>query len=153
MSTAQPNTRITVDTLRPEDYAAWQRLAQGYKTFYETELPESAYQQTWQRLLRGDGVFAFAARADGQMLGITHYLFHPSTWSADVCYLQDLFVDEAARGRGVARALIEQVARAARERGAPRLYWLTQQNNERARRLYDRVASHHGFIRYDYPVA
>ena len=152
MSTTQPNNRITVDTLRPEDYAAWLRLAQGYKTFYETELPESAYQQTWQRLQQGDGVFAFAARVDGQMRGITHYLFHPSNWSADVCYLQDLFVIEAARGQGVARALIEQVARAARERGAPRLYWLTHQSNDTARRLYDRVASHAGFIRYDYPL-
>ncbi|WP_366143458.1 GNAT family N-acetyltransferase [Rhodoferax sp.] len=152
-TTTQAGGPITVDTLRPEDYAAWLRLARGYKTFYETELPESSYQQTWQRLRQGDGVFAFAARVDGQMLGITHYLFHPSTWSADVCYLQDLFVDQAARGQGVARALIEQVARTARQRGAPRLYWLTQQNNQRARRLYDRVASHHGFIRYDYPVA
>jgi len=142
-----------VDTLRPEDYRAWLRLARGYKNFYETELPESAYQETWQRLQRGDGVFAFAARVDGQMLGITHYLFHPSTWSAEVCYLQDLFVDQAARGQGLAQALIEQVARVARERGAPRLYWLTQQSNERARRLYDRVARHHGFIRYDYPMA
>lgn len=153
MNATQPPTRLTVDTLRPEDYQAWLRLARGYKTFYETQLPESSYQQTWQRLRQGDGVFAFAARADRQMLGITHYLFHPSAWSADVCYLQDLFVDEAARGRGVARALIAQVAGVARERGAPRLYWLTQHSNERARRLYDRVASHHGFIRYDYPVA
>lgn len=154
MSTATPNRGpITVDILRPEDYPAWLRLARGYKTFYETELPESSYQQTWQRLRQGDGVFAFAARVDGQMLGITHYLFHPSAWSTDVCYLQDLFVDEAARGQGLAQALIEQVARAARERGAPRLYWLTQQDNQRARRLYDRVARHQGFIRYDYPVA
>jgi GNAT superfamily N-acetyltransferase len=152
MSTNQPDKRITVETLRPEDYAAWLRLAQGYKTFYETELPESAYLETWQRLRQGDGVFAFAARVEGQMLGITHYLFHPSNWSANVCYLQDLFVIEAARGQGVARALIEQVARAARERGAPRLYWLTHQSNDTARRLYDRVASHHGFIRYDYPL-
>lgn len=153
MSPTQPSTHITVDTLRPEDYAAWLRLAQGYKTFYETELPQSAYQQTWLRLQRGEGVHALAARVGGQLLGITHYLFHASTWSADVCYLQDLFVDEAARGQGVARALIEQVARVAGERGASKLYWLTHQSNSRARRLYDRVASHQGFIRYDYALA
>jgi len=152
MSTTRPSPHITVDTLQPEDYAAWLRLAQGYKTFYETELPESSYQHTWQRLLRGEGACALVARVDGQMLGITHYLFHASTWSADVCYLQDLFVMEAARGQGVAQALIEQVARVARERGAPRWYWGTHHSNERARRLYDRVASHQGFIRYDYAL-
>jgi len=49
--------------------------------------------------------------------------------------------------------LIARVARSARERGAPRLYWLTHHTNARARRLYDQVAQHHGFIRYDYPMA
>ncbi len=86
------------------------------------------------------------------MLGITHYLFQPNVWSADVCYLQDLFVDEAARGQGLSQALIEQVAQVAKARGAPRLYWLTHNTNARARRLYDRVAQHHGFIRYDYAL-
>ena len=152
MSTTRPSPHITVDALQPEDYAAWLRLAQGYKTFYETELPESSYQHTWQRLLQAQAVHGLAARLDGQLMGITHYLFHASNWSTDVCYLQDLFVDEAARGHGAARALITQVAQVARERGAPRLYWLTHQSNARARRLYDRVASHQGFIRYDYPV-
>jgi GNAT superfamily N-acetyltransferase len=63
-----------------------------------------------------------------------------------------LFVNEAARGKGVAQALIEQVAQVARARGAPKLYWLTHQTNARARRLYDRVAKHHGFLRYDYAL-
>lgn len=152
MNLAPGKAPISIDTLRPEDYAAWLRLAQGYKTFYETELPESAYQHTWSRLSHGDGVHAFAARVDGQLVGITHYLFHASIWSAQVCYLQDLFVDEAARGNGVAQALIAQVAHAAHARGAVRLYWGTHQSNARARRLYDRVAGHHGFIRYDYAL-
>lgn len=144
---------FTVEALAAGDYAAWLELAQGYKTFYETSLPESAYQNTWQRIQRGDGVWAWCARSQGQLLGITHFLFHASSWSADVCYLQDLFVAESARGQGVARALIARVARSARERGAPRLYWLTHHTNARARRLYDQVAQHHGFIRYDYPMA
>ena len=143
---------ITVDALQEADYPTWRLLAQGYHTFYEREMPESTYQHSWQRLMRGDGVYGFAARVDGQLLGITHYLFHPSTWSQDVCYLQDLFVNEAARGKGVAQALIEQVAQVARARGAPKLYWLTHQTNARARRLYDRVAKHHGFLRYDYAL-
>ena len=62
----------------------------------------------------------------------------------------DLFTDEAARGRGAARALIEGVAAAARERGADRFYWHTQESNARARVLYDKVARFTGFIRYAY---
>ncbi|GAA3123934.1 GNAT family N-acetyltransferase [Streptosporangium carneum] len=59
---------------------------------------------------------------------------------------------DAARGRGAARALIERVAEAARERGASRLYWTTGQDNVTARALYDKVARFHGFVRYDYPL-
>ena len=82
-----------------------------------------------------------------------HYLFHTGTWARDACYLQDLYTDPAARGQGVARALIEAVAQAARQRGATRLYWLTQDHNSTARALYDKVAAFKGFIRYDYPLS
>jgi GNAT superfamily N-acetyltransferase len=84
--------------------------------------------------------------------GIAHYLFHPAFWSGEACYLQDLFVAEEARGRGAARALIGAVAIAARDRGAVRYYWHTQESNARARVLYDKVAAYSGFIRYTYPL-
>ena len=87
------------------------------------------------------------------MIGIAHYLFHASVWYERTCYLADLFVDETVRGQGAARQLIEAVAAAARAGGAERYYWQTRQDNARARALYDRVARHTGFIRYDYPLA
>jgi GNAT superfamily N-acetyltransferase len=143
---------IEVAALRACDRARWEVLARGYKTFYQTSLTDAQYAETWQRLMSGDRVYGFAARLDGELVGITHYLFHAHAWMGDVCYLQDLFVDEAARGHGVARALIERVARAARERGATRLYWQTRENNATARALYERVAHYDGFIRYDYAL-
>jgi ribosomal protein S18 acetylase RimI-like enzyme len=56
------------------------------------------------------------------------------------------------RGQGAARLLIEAIADRARERGCQRYYWLTRQDNVRARGLYDKVARFAGFIRYDYPL-
>ncbi|MGW7366462.1 N-acetyltransferase family protein [Streptomyces sp. NPDC054841] len=143
---------IVIGSLRPEDRAAWEVLARGYKSFYRTSVPDDGYEETWQRLLGDTEFHGIGARSDGKLVGIAHYLFHPTFWSADSCYLQDLFVDEAARGQGVARALIERVAGVSRDRGASRLYWTTKQDNTPARALYDRVASFHGFIRYDYPL-
>ncbi|MFO1326384.1 MAG: GNAT family N-acetyltransferase [Rubrivivax sp.] len=143
---------ITVDRLRTEDRAAWGRLAAGYKAFYNTPTSEAEYDQAWARLTAGDGVHAFGARLDGQLVGIVHYLFHTSTWAREQCYLQDLFTDASVRGRGVARALIAAVAAVARERGDQRLYWLTQETNLTARALYDQVAQFKGFIRYDHPL-
>ncbi len=161
---------IRIARLSAADRATWGHLALGYKTFYKTVIDEAAYERTWQRLQHGDGVYAWGAwlggassdkdRSDaagraagdadrGQLVGIAHYMFHTSAWSADACYLQDLFTDDAVRGRGVARALIGAVAQSGRERGAAKLYWLTHESNQRARRLYDQVAKNLGFIRYD----
>jgi GNAT superfamily N-acetyltransferase len=143
---------IDIGPLRPEDRAAWEVLARGYKTFYRTTVPDDGYDETWQRLLSGAELYGIGARLNGKLVGIAHFLFHSTFWSADACYLQDLFVDEAARGQGAARALIEWVAEASRNRGASRLYWTTKQDNAPARALYDQVARFHGFIRYDYPL-
>lgn len=141
-----------VDRLRPGDRAAWGRLAAGYKAFYNTPTREAEYDEAWARLMAADGVHAFGARIDGQLVGIVHYLFHTSIWAREQCYLQDLFTDAAQRGRGVARALIAAVAAVARDRGCQRLYWTTQETNRSARALYDQVAQFKGFIRYDHPL-
>jgi GNAT superfamily N-acetyltransferase len=86
---------------------------------------------------------------DGRVVGIVHYLYHRSTWTAaDYCYLQDLFTAEEARGRGVGRALIEAVYERAKGDGAARVYWLTHETNTSAQALYDKVASRSGFIQY-----
>lgn len=143
---------IVIAPLQAGDRTDWLPLAQAYKAFYQTPTRDAEYQRAWERLLAGDGVQGLGARVQGQLVGITHYLFHTSTWAPRVCYLQDLYVSETHRGQGTAAALIEAVATAAQHGGAQRLYWLTQSDNLRARRLYDRVAEHRGFIRYDHPL-
>lgn len=141
---------MKIGPLADTDRERWETLARGYKEFYRTEVPDEGYERTWQRLRRAEDVFGCAARLDnGRMVGFAHYLFHANPWAARSCYLQDLFVAEAERGRGAGRGLIEYVAQVARDHGAARLYWLTQQDNERARLLYDKVAVARGFISYD----
>ena len=143
---------IEIGPLRKSDRATWEKLARGYNDFYETVLPASDYDRAWRRLLSGKEIHGLGARLDGRLVGIAHFLFHSNIWRAEVCYLQDLFVDEAVRGQGAARALIDAVAAAARRRGASRYYWQTKQDNARARALYDKLARFRGFIRYDYSL-
>lgn len=144
---------IVVEQLQSADRAAWEVLARDYKDFYRTHTSDEAYEATWRQLLdETSGFHGLAARLDGELVGITHYLFHPMFWYGDTCYLQDLFVSEHARGRGAARALIEGVAEICKASGATRLYWTTQENNLRARVLYDKMARYNGFIKYDYPL-
>ena len=109
---------------------------------------------TWARFFDAyEPVHALVAESGGRLLGLTHYLFHRSTTRLNnVCYLQDLFTAEHARGRGVGRRLIEAVYRAAREAGSSRVYWLTHATNQAGRRLYDKVASHLGVIVYTHEL-
>src|ERR1700748_1150780 len=97
---------IEIGPLRPGDRAAWEALARGYKPFYSESEPDEAYEQTWRRLAAGTEIHGLGGRLDGRLVGIAHYVFHPAVWSGEACYLQDLFTDEAARGRGAARALV-----------------------------------------------
>ncbi|MEM9048425.1 MAG: GNAT family N-acetyltransferase [Pseudomonadota bacterium] len=138
--------------LEESDRADWARLWTQYLRFYETSVAPEVYDATWSRLMAG-GVGEFrglGAVADGRLVGITHYLFHRHCWRVEnVCYLQDLFVDAALRGTGAGRALIEAVYSAADAEGCPTVYWLTQDFNETARRLYDRIGTLTPFIKYN----
>jgi GNAT superfamily N-acetyltransferase len=145
---------VTVRPITQDDFAAWKPLWDGYNAFYgregETALPDEITQTTWQRFFDADEpVFAWVAEIDGQVVGLVHYLFHRSTTRIEpVCYLQDLFTAQAARGAGVGRALIEAVYRQAAAAGAIRVYWHTRESNATARRLYDQVAQYLGVIAY-----
>jgi GNAT superfamily N-acetyltransferase len=144
------NPPIEIRPLVPSDRAGWDPLFEAYLRFYEFELPKEQYDLTWARFHDdAEPMHALGAFDDGKLVGIVHAIFHRSTWLPDTtCYLQDLYVDESQRGRGVGEALIEKVALLARDKNAGRLYWLTQEDNATARRLYDRVAVAPGFIQY-----
>ena len=92
---------------------------------------------------------ALVAEQGDQLLGLTHFIFHRSTTSlGPVCYLQDLFTVEASRGRGVGRALIEEIYRRAVDAGCSRVYWNTHKTNATAMKLYDTMAEESGFLVY-----
>jgi GNAT superfamily N-acetyltransferase len=144
-------TDLTVRNLRASDYESWCVLWRGYLTFYETSVPDIVYETTFARLLGDDpqDFHGLVAEKDGQLVGLTHYLFHRHCWKIEnVCYLQDLFAAPEARGTGVGRALIEAVYAEADKAGAPSVYWTTQDFNHTARQLYDRIAKLTPFIKY-----
>ena len=146
----QPSS-VAVRPLAAGEQAAWLPLWRGYQTFYKVALSDEVNQRTWERLMNpAEPMHVLGAfDAQGQLLGIVHFLFHRSTWTAgNYAYLQDLFTTQQARGHGVGRALIEAVYARAREAGASRVYWLTHETNAPGRLLYDKVADNAGFIQY-----
>lgn len=137
--------------LAADDHEQWLDLWNGYLAFYETTVPPNVTAVTWSRILDPEAPILGLCADDGSgaLLGFVHYLFHPVTWATGPrCYLEDLFTSPAARGRGVGRSLVEAVYAAADARGADQVYWLTQEFNATARRLYDQIASATPFIKY-----
>jgi GNAT superfamily N-acetyltransferase len=145
---------VVVRPIRQEDFPAWKPLWDGYNAFYgrsgPTMLPMEVTEMTWARFFDADEpVHALVAESGGSLLGLAHFLYQRSTIQlAFSCYMQDLFTVEAARGRGVGRALIEAVYQCARHAGCPRVYWQTHVTNPAAMQLYDKVADKSGFVVY-----
>lgn len=134
----------------PADEPVWRQLWQGYCDFYSTRLPDEVTQRTWKRILDPDSaVMCIVAEVEGQVYGFAHCVVHENTWETQpVCYLEDLYVTPSARGRGIGQALIEWLRNAMRAEGWARLYWVTQEHNTDARRLYDRFTQADGYVRY-----
>tara|TARA_R110002020_G_scaffold198830_5_gene400066 strand:+ start:6571 stop:7035 length:465 start_codon:yes stop_codon:yes gene_type:complete len=148
---------LQVRPVEAGDEAEWRRLWTLYLEFYESSVPEEVYLTTFARIISdhaaNDATFynprGLLALSDGHPVGLVHYFYHRHCWQVDhVCYLQDLFASPEVRGTGVGRALIEAVYARADADGCPRVYWMTQEFNTEARKLYDRIATLTPFVKY-----
>ena len=149
--------KLQIRPIAAADEAEWRRLWTLYLEFYESSVPEEVYRTTFGRIVsaHADGEVSFynprglLAIRDGKPVGLVHYFFHRHCWQVEhVCYLQDLFALAEARGTGVGRALIEAVYAEADVAGSPRVYWMTQEFNAEARKLYDRIGTLTPFVKY-----
>ncbi|WP_415403135.1 GNAT family N-acetyltransferase [Tateyamaria sp. SN3-11] len=143
---------LIVRPLTLSDRSAWDDLWAAYLSFYNTSRPKEVFDTYFARLLGNDpqDYNGLVAEADGKLVGLAHYLFHRHGWKIEnTCYMQDLYADPSVRGQGVGRKLIEAVYAAADAAGAPSVYWLTQDTNTQARKLYDRIGKLSPFIKYE----
>jgi GNAT superfamily N-acetyltransferase len=132
---------ITIRAITLTDKTRWLELFKDYVIFYKSKVSDEQFELTWQRIHSDFNMYGLIAELDGQIVGLAHYIFRPSTWDVeDFCYLEDLFVDPKVRSTGVGRALINELEKIATAKGSKRLYWTTATDNEVARKLYDKVA-------------
>jgi GNAT superfamily N-acetyltransferase len=154
MTNDHRRTSLVIRPVAPADFPQWLPLWTGYNTFYKRVLPDDVTQSTWARFFDvKEPVHALVAEEKSQLLGLVHYLFHRATaMIEDTCYLADLFTNDAARGKGVGKALIEAVYAKAKAAGCSRVYWQTHETNAVAQVLYNKVAERSGFIVYRQPL-
>ncbi len=146
------HNKITIRALGPDDRKDWVPLWTDYLTFYNSCVAQDVYDATFARLTDPtiDTMMGWMAWDGAQAVGLVHVIVHPHCWRMEpVTYLQDLFTSPQARGKGVARTLIETVYSNADAAGRPTVYWMTQQGNATARLLYDRIAQPTDFMKYN----
>ena len=127
---------------RPGDEATVLRLIKGLATYEREPDAVQATEGTIHETLFAPGaqVFAFVAELDGAPVALALWFLTYSTWTGrPSLYLEDLFVDDAARGRGVARALMQRLAREAKARNCARLDWAVLDWNVDAMAFYERI--------------
>ncbi|MFY7842105.1 MAG: GNAT family N-acetyltransferase [Actinomycetes bacterium] len=145
---------LKIRELKETDKDRWLELWAGYLEFYKSNLSPEQTEFTWKRLINNEQkMYGFVAENESGVIGFTHCLFRPSTWTeTDYCYLEDLFVDPSIRGKGVGRALMNRVIELAKAKNSKRVYWTTQEFNKTARVLYDSITSVSEFVQYRLPL-
>jgi GNAT superfamily N-acetyltransferase len=131
---------LEIAPIAAEEFEQLLPLIASYQRFYEVaEVDKERNRAFFRRFLAPseDGLL-LGARGEGRLLGYACLYWHFSSLEAcESVLMNDLFVDESARGQGVGRALIEASAEVARERSVPFLEWSTAPDNHTAQRLYD----------------
>ena len=133
------------------DFDGWWPLFAAYCEFYEVAPNEAKARTVFESFfIELPPLHCLVAETDLGLVGFAHFKRYFESLSAGFeANLDDLFVSPEARGRGVARALIEAVAEAAAQGNASVLRWITAADNERAQRLYDQVATRTTWLTYE----
>ena len=131
---------------QPDEAPEVVRLLCAFRDWYGYDgPPDETIRSVVERLIAtGDTDYLLGAPPDGSApAAVAQVRYRPSIWTgADDCWLEDLFVEESARGSGLGRAMVEQVIEVARERGCRRVELDVDVTNAPARALYERM----GFV-------
>ncbi|MFF2954176.1 GNAT family N-acetyltransferase [Kitasatospora sp. NPDC057965] len=141
----------TVRPLAAADEARWRVLFRQYRAFYRLEESEEVVSRAWAWLTDpGHECDALVAEVDGAVVGFAHHRPVPSPYTGTTgIFLDDLFTDPAVRGRGVGRALIEQLRALAAAEGRTFVQWVTAEDNHQAQALYNTLAERTTWVTYE----
>lgn len=118
MTTVRPADKADV----PELYAMINELAE-----YEKQPQDvTSTQQDLEEHLFGENpkVFAYVAEAGGTIQGMALWFLNYSTWQGrHGIWLEDLYVRESERGKGIGTALLQELARTAVQNDYRRVEW------------------------------
>jgi GNAT superfamily N-acetyltransferase len=121
----------------PADVAPVTRLVAGFRDFLGDGSPSNAEIEATATILLRDRATEFLLIGDPET-GFVQTRFRLSVWTgSEDAWLEDLFVEEASRGEGYGRMLVEAAVERARSRGCDRIQLDVNQANTGAAKLYE----------------
>ncbi len=137
-----------------QDFDAWFPLYEKYALDVKATVDPQIARIVWGWFLDPLDPAECVLLVDGEaLIGFAHFRSFPRTLNANQAgYLDDLYVCENHRRRGLARALIEYVSKLGEARGWSHLRWVVFEDNERARRLYEEIAQRSDLLTYLLPI-
>ena len=144
---------ITVRPLGDKDFFPWLGLFEGYSTFYESELTDQKALQVWSWIIDPNNALAGAVAVDdddGSLVGLAHYRTVPRTLDGDLAlFLDDLYVAEDSRGKGIGTQLMDFTTAYAREHKLAQVQLLTGADNATAQVLYNKLGTRTEWVTYE----
>ncbi|WP_052462275.1 GNAT family N-acetyltransferase [Nigerium massiliense] len=145
---------LTFHDATDADRPAYNRLFRAYAALYGRDLTDDHLDWAWDSFTTGPNR-CLIADLDGRTVGFVQYrlyrwLLHGTT----SVFADDMYVDPDARGNGIGRRLLEELARLCHRNGWEGVRWFATSGNEDGQRLYDRFGGRAHVVTYDlFPIA
>ena len=141
---------VRFEPLSPRWNSAWRAHYLRYAEAVNSPADDAIATTVWSWLLaHAHGLEGIVALDGDEIAGFAHFRPFPRTLDGnEACFLDDVWVAERHRGRGVAQALIAEVATIARQRGWTHVRWVTETDNLAGQRVYEKVAKRMDLLTY-----
>ena len=125
-----------------KDKDQWENLYRGYANFYKVEMNEKILLTLWNWLNdKNHELNGLVYEIDNNIVGLAHYRRMPRPLRGkEIGFLDDLFVNPKYRGQKIGEKILNELKKISKSKGWNLIRWVTNDDNLRAKALYDRVA-------------
>ena len=133
------------------DKEEWKDLYRGYADFYKAEMNEEILKTVWGWLHdKSHDVKGIVYEHENKIVGFAHYRRMPRPLRGKyIGFLDDIYVEPKQRGKKIGEKLIYALNKISKKNNWDLIRWITQDNNRRAKSLYDRVAKKTSWSLYE----
>lgn len=131
---------ISIRKIVPTDFPDLVHLFHEFSVFQKE--PEKMTNSVEKLTADQELVMGFVAVSEeGKVVAYVTYFVTFHTWSGKSLYMDDLYVQQAFRGKGIGKALLDKVIEFAKDNNCSSLRWLVSHWNQEAKQFYKSIGA------------